>query len=75
MRPIFRETNRLRLCRRYVGGYALLFFGLYGLMEMFAEHVLGWGTPGPVKWSSLVLHVLFVISGVCNLLTTKAPTA
>ena len=71
--PAFNETNRLRILRRYVGGHALLIFGLYGLIEMFAEHVLGWGTPGPIKWSLLAIHILSVIAGACNLLTTKAP--
>ena len=63
--PAFKETNRLRILRRYVAGYGCLIAGIIGLVEL--------GTGEDIGWRKVLLHVLLVIAGVCNLLTSKAP--
>jgi hypothetical protein len=71
--PLLQETNRLRLLRRFVAGYACLGVGAFCLSDLFARNVLGWGDAEPLNPRHLALHVLLVITGAGNLLTSKSP--
>lgn len=71
MQPLFKETNRLRIVRRFIAGYACLVFGLFGLMDMLARNVLGLGKTAQFNLLDLILFVCLMVAGGCNVLDTR----
>jgi len=65
MQWTFNETNRLRILRRYVAGYACLIVGIVGLLELGFGDAMG--------WRRVLLSVMLVITGAGNLMTSKTP--